>query len=259
MAIRQSFAWNGFARTGIAPDKLIAGAAAIGYAGIEMAPPEFWPAIRDAGMGLVTITGHKLAPAGLNSREAFPEIEAAIMDSLEKAVAWRIPHVICFSGNRTENGPDEAAAITAEHLRKLAPAFEAAGITLLPELLNSKVNHRDYEADHTAWGVKVCAMVASPRVKLLYDIYHMQIMEGDLIRIIRENKDAIAHYHTAGNPGRNDLDADQEINYPAVIRAIAGTGYDGFIGHEFMPKGDALEALRAAHELIANALSAPPL
>jgi hydroxypyruvate isomerase len=259
MPIRQSFSWNGFASTGIAPDKLIAGAAAIGYAGIEMVPPEFWPAIRDAGMGLVTLTGHKLAPAGLNSREAFPEIEAAVHASLENAVAWRIPYVICFSGNRTDKGPDEAAAITAEHLRKLAPAFEGAGITLILELLNSKVNHRNYEADHTAWGASVCAMVGSPRVKLLYDIYHMQIMEGDLIRIIRENRQAIAHYHTAGNPGRNDLDADQEINYPAVIRAIAGAGHDGFIGHEFMPKGDALDALRAAYQVTANALAAPPL
>jgi hydroxypyruvate isomerase len=259
MAIRQSFSWDGFARTGIAPDKLIAGAAAIGYAGIEMVPPEFWPAIRDADMGLVTITGHKLAPAGLNSREAFPEIEATILRTLDQAVEWKIPYVICFSGNRTGVASDEAADITAEHLRRLAPAFEAAGITLILELLNSKVTHRNYEADHTAWGAKVCTMVGSARVKLLYDIFHMQIMEGDLIRNIRDNKAVIAHYHTAGNPGRNDLDADQEINYPAVIRAIVGTGHDGFIGHEFMPKGDALDALGAPYQLTAAALEAPPL
>ena len=101
-------------------------------------------------------------------------------------------------------------------------------------------------------------MVGSPRVKLLYDIFHMQIMEGDLIRTIRENHDAIAHYHTAGNPGRNDLDADQEINYPAVIRAVAGTEHDGFIGHEFFPKGEPVAALRAAHQLVEAALVSPP-
>jgi hydroxypyruvate isomerase len=115
------------------------------------------------------------------------------------------------------------------------------------ELLNSKVNHPGYQCDRTAWGVGVVQAVNSPRVKLLYDIYHMQIMEGDLLRTIRDNIEHIAHFHTAGNPGRNDLDEAQEIYYPAVARAIHESGYSGWLGHEFSPKGDAVEALRQAY------------
>src|SRR5207249_214568 len=128
----------------------------------------------------------------------------------------------------------------------LANIVQDAGVRLLMELLNSKVKDRDYQADHTAWAVKVCQMVDSPHVKLLYDIYHMQIMEGDIITTIREHHSHFGHYHTAGNPGRHDLDADQELNYPAIIRAILATGYQGYVGHEFFPKGDAVAALRAA-------------
>jgi len=117
------------------------------------------------------------------------------------------------------------------------------------ELLNSKVNHPDYQCDRTAWGVAMCRMVDSPRVKLLYDIYHMQIMEGDLIRTIRDNIQYIGHFHTAGNPERRDLDQDQEIYYPAVMRAIAETGYDGYVGHEFRPKGDPIETMEATFAL----------
>jgi hydroxypyruvate isomerase len=154
--------------------------------------------------------------------------------------------VICFSGNRKDKSPDEAAAITAEHLRKLAPAFEAAGITLILELLNSKVNHRNYEADHTAWGANVCAMVGSPRVKLLYDIYHMQIMEGDVMRTIRDNHQWFAHYHTGGVPGRHELDDTQELNWRTVAKTIADTGFTGYMAHEFVPTRDPLTSLREA-------------
>ncbi len=131
----------------------------------------------------------------------------------------------------------------------MARAAEDAGVNLVVELLNSKVNHKDYQCDHTAWGVRVCEQVASPRVKLLYDIYHMQIMEGDLIRTIREHHAHFGHYHTGGNPGRNELDETQEIYYPPVIRAIQETGYDGYVGHEFIPKGDPIAAIEAAYAL----------
>ena len=117
------------------------------------------------------------------------------------------------------------------------------------ELLNSKVDHPDYQCDHASWGVRVCEMVGSVRVKLLYDIYHMQIMEGDLIRTVRDHAGHIGHFHTAGNPGRRDLDEDQEICYPAVMRAIAGTGYDLYVGHEFRPKGDPVAALKTAFRI----------
>ena len=123
------------------------------------------------------------------------------------------------------------------------------GVNLCLELLNSKVNHPDYQCDSTAWGVEVCKRVNSPRAKLLYDIYHMQIMEGDIIRTLEDNIEYIGHFHTAGNPGRHDLDEEQEINYPPIMRAIAETGYDLYVGHEFIPKGDPIEGLRAAAQL----------
>ena len=201
-------------------------------------------------------TGHPLAPEGVNSREHFPAIEARIRAALEQAVEWQIPYVLCFSGNRYGGGAEETAHIAAENLRTLAPAFEQTGVSLVLELLNSKVVHRDYEADHTAWGVRVCEMVDSPRVRLLYDVFHMQIMEGDLIRTIREFHPFFAHYHTAGNPGRGDLDETQEIYYPAVFQAIAATGHAGYIGHEFFPKHDPLVSLRAAFELTKAAVEA---
>jgi hydroxypyruvate isomerase len=117
------------------------------------------------------------------------------------------------------------------------------------ELLNSKVDHAGYQCDHTAWGVAVCEKVNSPRVKLLYDIYHMQIMEGDIVRTIRDNIKWIGHFHTAGNPGRNDMDDTQELNYAGICRAIAATGYPWYVGHEFRPKGDLIEALRWTFKL----------
>lgn len=253
--IQQSFSWDGFARTGISPADLVRGAAAIGYAGVELAPPEFWPLIRDHGLRIVSVTGHPLAPAGLNDAAQFPAIERSIHAALEQAREWAIPYVLCFSGNRCGLPPDQAADITADHLRRLAPACADAGVTLVLELLNSKVADRDYEADHTAWGAQVCQLAASPQVRLLYDVFHMQIMEGDLIRTIRAHAGVIGHYHTAGNPGRNDLDDAQEIYYPAVVRAIAETGHTGFIGHEFFPRHDALTSLRGAYTLVSAALA----
>jgi hydroxypyruvate isomerase len=253
--IQQSFSWDGFIRTGITPEALARGAAAIGYAGVELVEPALWPLLRDHGLRVISITGHPLAPAGLNQRGHFPEIERSIHAALEQAAAWSIPYVLCFSGNRGDASPDEAAEITADHLRRLAPAAADAGATLVLELLNSKAAGRDYQADHTTWAAGVCRMVGSPQVKLLYDVFHMQIMEGDLIRTIQANADVIGHYHTAGNPGRADLDDAQEINYGAVVRAIAATGHTGFIGHEFFPKHDALTSLRAAYALCEEAIA----
>ncbi|MCS7064771.1 MAG: TIM barrel protein, partial [Fimbriimonadales bacterium] len=138
---------------------------------------------------------------------------------------------------------------TVACLKRVAPYAEQKGVTLAIEILNSKVDHRDYQFDRMSWGVKVVELVNSPRVKILYDIYHAQIMEGDLIRTIRTHHDKIAHYHTAGNPGRNEIDETQEINYRAVMKAIKETGYTGFIGQEFIPKGDPITALRRAFEI----------
>ncbi|HEX5690721.1 MAG TPA: TIM barrel protein, partial [Roseiflexaceae bacterium] len=246
--IKQSIAWWSFARA-LPPEQLVRAAAEIGYAGIEIAAPEFWPLIADHGLAIVSIVGHDSIPAGLNRRENHDRIVAEIQANLKLAEQWRIPNLICFSGNRAGQDDVEGAEIAAECLRRVARDAENAGVTLVLELLNSKVDHPDYQCDRTAWGVSVCRMVESPRVKLLYDIYHMQIMEGDLIRTIRDNHEFFGHYHTAGNPGRNELDATQEINYPAVVRAIAATGYGGYLGQEFIPTGDAVAALKQAFDI----------
>ena len=153
---------------------------------------------------------------------------------------------------------DTGAAITAEGLARVAGAAEDAGVTLVLELLNSKVNHPGYQCDHTAWGVRVCEAVNSPRVRLLYDIYHMQIMEGDIIRTIQRHHAWFGHYHTAGNPGRHDLDDAQELQYPAIMRAVAATGYTGFVGQEFLPKGEPVAALRHAFALCDRPGTATP-
>src|SRR5262249_34205183 len=168
--------------------------------------PEYWQMVKDHGLKIASTRGHASIPDGLNRRENRARIEKDIRENLDLAVKWGIPHLICFSGNR--NGLDDTtgAEITAENLRHMAKLAEDAGVNLILELLNSKIDHPDYQCDRTAWGVKVVDMINSPRVKLLYDIYHMQVMEGDVIRTIRDYHDYFAHYHTAGNPGRNGID-----------------------------------------------------
>jgi hydroxypyruvate isomerase len=246
--IKQSVSWWCFARA-LSPRELVRASAEIGYAAVELAGQEHWQLIKDHGLAIASTGGHVSIEAGLNRRDQHDRIEQEIRASIALAEQWNIPNLICFSGSRAGLDDSEGAEIAAEGLRRVAPMAEEAGVTLVLELLNSKVDHPDYQCDHTAWGVQVCEMVGSPRVKLLYDIYHMQIMEGDIIRTIRDHHQHFGHYHTAGNPGRNDLDETQELNYPPIIRAIVETGYDGYLGHEFIPKGDPIAALRAAYTL----------
>ncbi|HJN17885.1 MAG TPA: TIM barrel protein [Armatimonadota bacterium] len=246
--IRQSLSWWCFAREGIDPVELIKTAADIGYASIEMGSEEHYDLIHECGMDVAITMGHGTLVDGLNKPENADRIEAELLENIEMAVAAKIPSLICFSGNREGMADDVGASNCADTLKRVAKAAEDAGILLCIELLNSKVDHADYMCDRTEWGVEVCKMVGSPNVKLLYDIYHMQIMEGDLIRTIGDNIDYIGHFHTAGNPGRNDMDETQEIYYPPVAKRIAETDYAGFVGHEFIPKGDVFEAIRAAYE-----------
>ncbi len=247
--IKQSVSWWCFVPEKMTPEVLVRAVADIGYAAIELVAPEYWQLIKDHGLAIASFSGHQSIMDGLNRRENGSRIEAELRASIEQAAKWNIPNVICFSGNR--NGVDDAtgAEITAENLLRVAKAAEDAGVTLSMELLNSKVDHTDYQCDNTAWGVKVCQMVNSPNVKLLYDIYHMQIMEGDIIRTIRDNHQYFSHYHTAGNPGRNEIDDSQELNYRPIMQAIAETGYEGYVGQEFIPKGDALASLKQAFEM----------
>jgi len=247
--IKQSVAWWCFAPEKMTPEELVRGAADMGYEAIDLVGPEYWPLVVEHGLKISAVGGHQALTDGLNRRENRVRIEGELRESIARAATWSIPNLVCFSGNRSGLSDLEGAEITAETLRACAPLAEDAGVTLVLELLNSKVDHPDYQCDHTAWGVQVCQMVDSPRVKLLYDIYHMQIMEGDIIRTIRDHHAHFGHYHTAGNPGRHEIDATQELNYPAIMRAIADTGYDGYVAQEFIPTGDPVAALKAAFEL----------
>ena len=246
--IRQSVSWWCFVRGDMTPERLVRAAAEIGYEGVDLVGQEYWQLVRDHGLKIAAIDGHRSIAEGLNRREHHDRIEREIRDRLELAEQWGIANLICFSGNRGGLADIAGAEVTAEGLRRVTEAAENAGVNLVLELLNSKVDHPDYQCDRTAWGVEVCRMVDSPRVKLLYDIYHMQIMEGDIIRTIGDQHAYFGHYHTAGNPGRNEIDDTQELNYPPIMRAILATGYDGYVGQEFVPKGDPVAALKDAFE-----------
>jgi hydroxypyruvate isomerase len=247
--LKQSFCWGGFVRGDMTGNQIIAAAAQIGYTGAEFVPQEYWPLMKDYGLTIASINGHQSIQEGLNRRDNHARVEREILAHLKLAEQWKIKNLIVFSGNRAGLDDATGAEITAEGLRRVAKAAENAGVTLIMELLNSKVNHKDYQGDHVAWGVEVCQHVDSPAVKLLYDIYHMQIMEGDIIRTIQTYHPYFAHYHTAGNPGRHEIDETQELYYPAIVQAILATGYRDFLGQEFSPLGDTIAALRNAFTL----------
>ena len=170
-------------------------------------------------------------------------------DAIDDAAANAVPNIITFSGNRKGMADEEGADNCVRALKRLKAHAEDKGVTVCMELLNSKVNHKDYMCDHTAWGVEVCKRVDSPRVKLLYDIYHMQIMEGDIVRTIRENIQWIGHFHTGGNPGRHEIDETQELNYRVIAQAIVETGYTGYFAHEYSPAPgrDPIKSLETGH------------
>jgi hydroxypyruvate isomerase len=211
--------------------------------------PEHFQLAHDHGLTIVSVQGHYPLQIGHNKRGNLQEIEEKLHERLAWAQQWHIPNLIVFSGNRAGQSDDEGLDVMVENLHHLMPLAEEAGVTLILELLNSKVNHADYMADRTAWGTAVCQQVNSPRLKLLYDIYHMQVMEGDIIHTIRDNHQYIGHYHTAGVPGRAEIDETQELNYPAIMRAIADTGYTGFVSQEFVPQGDPILALTHAYQI----------
>jgi hydroxypyruvate isomerase len=179
-----------------------------------------------------------------NRVEHHDKLVGAYETRIKEVAEAGMTNLICFSGNRKGLDDEKGIENCALGLKRIMATAEKHKVNIVMELLNSKVNHKDYQCDHTAWGVEVCKAVGSERMKLLYDIYHMQIMEGDMIATIKKFKDYIAHYHTGGVPGRNEIDDTQEINYPAVMRAIVDTGYKGFVAQEFIPKRDPLTSLR---------------
>jgi hydroxypyruvate isomerase len=188
-------------------------------------------------------------PNGWNRKENHDALIKEMGDNIERAAAAKVPNVITFSGNRKGMADDIGKENCILGLSKVKKMAEDSGVTICLELLNSKVDHHDYMCDHTAWGVDVMKGVGSPRVKLLYDIYHMQIMEGDIIRTVRDNIQYIGHLHTGGVPGRHELDDTQELQWRTIAKAIADLKFEGFFAHEFIPTKDPLTSLKNAVEL----------
>lgn len=232
-------------------EDVFAEAARIGFQAVEFhfeeKPEEIIDGAHRHGLAVASMCGHGTLVDGLNDPANHDRIEEELRRSIALAARHGVAGLICFSGNRRPGQDDyEGLVECARGLRRVAGLAEEKGVNLNLELLNSRIDHPGYQADRTTWGVALCEMVGSLRVKLLFDIYHMQIMEGDVIRSLRRHIGHIGHFHTAGNPGRKDLDDEQELNYRGICRAIAASGYEGYVGHEFFAKGDRMEAMRQA-------------
>ncbi len=223
-------------------EQLAAEAAKLGYKSIELLGPDEFKTIKPFGLTCAMVRCKSIAD-GLNRVENHEWIEAELRRHIDFAAAEKIPNVICMAGNRKGLADDQGLAVCVKGLKRVIGFAEEKKVTICMEGLNSKVDHKDYMYDKTPWGVRLCKQVGSDRFKLLYDIYHMQIMEGDVIRTIREYKDYIAHYHTGGVPGRREIDETQELHYPAIVKAILDTGYKGFLGQEYIPSREPVASL----------------
>lgn len=235
--------------SGMELETLCAKAKEIGLASVELLSENEWAVPSKHGMVCAVGNGPTSISKGYNRVEHHDRFVKELERLIPKAAEMGVPSVIVFSGNR--DGMDDATGLEhcATGLVRSTALAEKHGVTLVMELLNSRVDHGDYMCDRTAWGAKLVDKVGSPRFKLLYDIYHMQIMEGDIIRTIRDNAARIGHYHTAGVPGRREIDGTQELQYPAICKAIADSGFTGYLGQEFIPSGDAMGALAEAAQL----------
>jgi hydroxypyruvate isomerase len=226
-------------------EELCMAASRMGIKSIELLRPEELPVVKKHGLTCAIVSSHSIAK-GMNRPENYNECHEKIRVAIDAAAEFGCPSTISFSGNR-EGMPDDMGIKNAvEGFKQIVGYAEKKGVNIQIEYLNSKVNHKDYMFDNMNWGVEVCKQVGSERLKILYDIYHAQIMEGDIIRTIRDNHQYIGHYHTGGVPGRNEIDDTQELNYTAIMKAIVETGYTGFVGQEFVPKGDPLTSLAQA-------------
>ena len=212
----------------------------MGIESVELVGPDEWPILRRYGLHCAMPNGaDRLGLArGFNDPRLHDQLEADYARMIPLVAEAGYDKLICFSGNRNGMDDEEGLANCAAGLKRLMPLAERHGVTLVMELLNSRVDHPDYQCDRTAWGAALVDAIGSDRFRLLYDIYHMQIMEGDVIRTIRTYSDYIAHYHTGGNPGRNEIDETQELWYPAIVQAIEETGFTGFVAQEFIPTWD---------------------
>jgi len=229
-------------------DELAQAAKGMGLIGLDLMRPDEFPVLQKHGL-ICTMTRTHSLTKGLNDPANHRSCLQIINNAIEATAAVGYRNVICFSGNR--NGLDDRTGmkncLTA--LKEVVPVAEKAGVILNMELLNSRVNHPDYMCDRSEWGIELVKQVGSDHFRLLYDIYHMQIMEGDIIRSIEQNHQYFGHYHTAGNPGRHELDDRQELNYPAICRTVVDTGFDGYLAQEFIPTANPLQSLADAVRL----------
>jgi hydroxypyruvate isomerase len=231
-------------------EDLCAAAVQIGLKGIDLLNPEEYEIPGRHGLVCsMAYAGGGEIPSAMNRVENHARIEEGFRKYIPLAAKAGVPNVITFSGNRAGMSDDEGAKNTIAGLNRVKKIAEDHGVTICMELLNSKVDHKDYMCDHTAWGVQVVQAVNSPNVKLLYDIYHMQIMEGDMVRTIQQNIQWLGHFHTGGVPGRHELDGTQEVQWDGVMRGIAAANFKGYVAHEFVPTRDPLTSLRQAVDL----------
>ncbi|MGA7414761.1 MAG: TIM barrel protein [Bryobacteraceae bacterium] len=227
-------------------------AADLGFQGYDLRTPEQWPILKKYGLlSTMTIGGGGTLPVALNHKENQPAIEKAMRAMLDLCAAANSPSLITFSGNRLGISDEEGMDNCVQFLNRVKAQAEDKDVNICMELLNSRVDHKDYQCDHVDWGVEMCKRVNSPRVKLLFDIYHMQIMDGDIARRIRQTIQWIGHFHTGGVPGRHEIDDTQELNYHFVAQAIADLGYQGFVAHEYSPTAgrDPVASLKQAREI----------
>jgi hydroxypyruvate isomerase len=221
----------------------------MGFKSVELLGEKDWPVVKKYALTCAMANGPTTIPVGFNRPDQHDRFIAESGRLIPIIASYGFPNMIVFSGNRQGMSDGEGVANCVKGLTRLMPIADQHGVTICMELLNSKVDHKDYQCDHTAWGVEVVKGVGSPRFKLLYDIYHMQIMEGDVIRTIRDNAAHIGHFHTGGVPGRNEIDETQELNYRRIAQSIVDLGFTGYLAQEFIPKRDPMTSLRQGHRI----------
>ena len=241
--IKQSICRGCLGKLRLSRDEEAAIAAKMGLMGLDLVSRGDWDAVKKHGLVATMVPGAGSIKKGLNDKSLHPKFLEDFKNNIKAAAEYKWPNVICLAGDRKGISDEEGMDNCYTILKEAVKIAEDSGVTICMELLNSKVDHPGYMCDNTKWGFELCRRVNSPRFKMLYDIYHMQVMEGDLIATIRKNIGMIAHFHTAGVPGRHELDENQEIYYPAVMRAIVDAGFKGYVAHEYTPVGDPMKSL----------------
>ena len=241
--IKQSICRGCLGKLRLSRDEEAAIAAKMGLMGLDLVSRGDWDAVKKHGLVATMVPGAGSIKKGLNDKSMHVKFLEDFKNNIKAAAEYKWPNVICLAGDRKGISDEEGMDNCYTILKEAVKIAEDSGVTICMELLNSKVDHPGYMCDNTKWGFELCRRVNSPRFKMLYDIYHMQVMEGDLIATIRKNIGMIAHFHTAGVPGRHELDENQEIYYPAVMRAIVDAGFKGYVAHEYTPVGDPMKSL----------------